>query len=91
MLIDWTRVHELRAEIGHDGFGEVVAMFLEESDSIIASASGPLAPDELHFLKGAALNLGFSDLAEACATASDTRFLVQLYESSKASLLAEVA
>lgn len=90
MLINWTRVHELRAEIGHDGFGEVVAMFLEESDSIIAGASGALAPEELHFLRGAALNLGFAELAEACTAQSDPRLLVQLYESSKAGLLAEV-
>lgn len=89
MLIDWTRVQELRAEIGNDGFAEVVTMFLEESDSVIAGASGRFTPEDLHFLRGAALNLGFAELAAACNGQSDHRALIALYEQSKTSLLAE--
>lgn len=91
MLINWTRVHELRAEIGDDGFSEVVAMFLDESDTVIARADAGLSPDDLHFLKGAALNLGFADLAKACDSGTDPRQIIALYENSKTSLLADAS
>lgn len=87
MLINWTRVQELRDEIGHDSFSEVVTLFLDESDTVIARPS--LTAEDLHFLRGAALNLGFAELAEACNGMPDRKTLVALYESSKASLLAE--
>ena len=69
-MIDWDRVKELRAEIGADDFAEVAAMFLEEADE----ASARLLPGlpakaieaDLHFLKGAALNLGFTALSGLC-------------------------
>lgn len=69
-MIDWVRVRDLRAEIGEADFAEVVAMFLDESDEVIARLCGDHAPaspeQDLHFLKGAALNLGFSHLAALC-------------------------
>lgn len=69
-MIDWTRVTDLQDEIGADDFDEVVDMFLEEADDVIAR----ITPDDgaksleadLHFLKGAALNLGFAALATLC-------------------------
>ncbi len=69
-MIDWDRVKELRSEIGPDDFDEVVCLFLEESDDVISRLSvdggaRTLASD-LHFLKGAALNLGFSSLSSLC-------------------------
>lgn len=66
-LIDWQRVEDLAAEIGADAVVEVVAMFLEETDGVIASM-GACAPttDDYHFLKGSALNLGLGDLAALC-------------------------
>lgn len=69
-MIDWGRVRELRNEIGDDGFGEVVVLFLEEADGVISrlgrnGRQGSVVED-LHFLKGAALNLGFSGLASFC-------------------------
>jgi histidine phosphotransfer protein HptB len=69
-MIDWNRVADLRAEIGDDSFAEVVEIFLEEADEVASHL--PLikaAADQaqaLHFLKGAALNLGFEDLADLC-------------------------
>lgn len=69
-MIDWTRVTELRDEIGGEDFAEVVAMFLEEADEVVqklsALADAKSIESALHFLKGAALNLGFADLAELC-------------------------
>lgn len=69
-MIDWDRVRELRQEIGPDDFDEVVEMFLEEADEAIGRLSvdhgaKALAAD-LHFLKGAALNLGFRNLSGLC-------------------------
>lgn len=66
-LIDWQRVDDLASEIGADAVVEVVTMFLEETDEVIArlSAASPSAED-YHFLKGSALNLGLSDLATLC-------------------------
>ena len=69
-MIDWDRVNELRSEIGIDDFDEVVILFLEEADEAIARVSvlagaKPLEAD-LHSLKGAALNLGFSEFAALC-------------------------
>lgn len=69
-MIDWGRVKELRDEIGADDFDEVVALFLEEADEVIAriapSAGAKALEADLHFLKGAALNLGFADFAALC-------------------------
>jgi histidine phosphotransfer protein HptB len=69
-MIDWTRLSELRQEIGEDDLQEVVEMFLDETDEVIrklgASPKGLSLESELHFLKGSALNLGFSELAELC-------------------------
>ncbi len=69
-MIDWARVTELEQEIGPDSFAEVVALFLSEVDEALAG----LDPDgdrsnleaQLHFLKGAALNLGFQDFTALC-------------------------
>jgi histidine phosphotransfer protein HptB len=70
MMIDWTRVSDLRSEIGDDSFAEVIDLFLEETDEVIARlAKGDSRISvgaDLHFLKGSALNLGFSDLAALC-------------------------
>jgi histidine phosphotransfer protein HptB len=72
-MIDWDRVTELRSEIGAEGFAEVVALFLEEADEVVtrlAVVSGAKALENaLHFLKGSALNLGFSDLSRLCQEA----------------------
>lgn len=70
-MIDWDRVNELREEIGAEDFREVVDMFLEEVDEIIeclTTAPNPAKYEQnLHFLKGSALNLGFKDFATLCA------------------------
>jgi hypothetical protein len=68
-MIDWTRVDDLRAEIGADDLTEVVALFLLECDETVGrfGDGDRIGADTLHFLKGAALNLGFSALARACA------------------------
>lgn len=71
-MIDWTRVAELKDEVGADDFSEVVELFLEEADEVVNRLTSH--PDEttleadLHSLKGSALNLGFAEFATLCAT-----------------------
>ena len=69
-MIDWQRVADLREEIGPEDFDEVVPLFLEEVASVTADLrSGPdltRLEEDLHFLKGSALNLGFEAFSELC-------------------------
>jgi len=69
-MIDWERVNTLRAEIGEEDFDEVVPLFIEEVTEIIDGLrSGPdlsRLEDDLHALKGSALNLGFTEFSMLC-------------------------
>jgi len=71
-MIDWERVEELKQEVGADDFAEVVELFLEEvEDTITRMKDTPTLgtlEDDLHFLKGSALNLGFSRFSSLCQT-----------------------
>ena len=96
-MINWDRVNELRGEIGAEDFAEVVALFLEEADEVVARLTAcndaKSIENALHFLKGAALNLGFGDLASLCqdrerqAAMGDCGFdlgrVVTCYDASK--------
>jgi HPt (histidine-containing phosphotransfer) domain-containing protein len=103
-MIDWERIRDLRSEIGGDDFMEVAAMFLEEADEAVSrlvnARSAKALEDDLHFLKGAALNLGFSDLSTLCqegerqAAAGDLGVDIatvhRIYTASKQQFLTEV-
>ncbi len=69
-MISWERVNELRDEIGETDFAEVAEMFLDEVDEVIARLKSHPEPErleeELHSLKGSALNLGFEALSKLC-------------------------
>ncbi len=70
-MIDWDRVAELRDEIGTEDFGEIIDLFMiEVANSIEQLGRTPPHPraieEQMHFLKGAALNLGFAELARLC-------------------------
>ncbi len=99
--MDWTRLDELRREVGTDALGEVLALFLEETDDMAGRLAGQVdlstLADDLHFMKGAALNLGFDTLAEACRTAEatlaatgaatvDVRAILVIYAQARAEL-----
>lgn len=104
-MIDWDRVQQLREEIGRDEFAEVVMMFLEEADEVLArmapNVEGPALRDDCHFLKGAALNLGFKSLAALCLRGekraqgvdcdTDLAEIRACYSASRDSLLAGLA
>lgn len=70
LMIDWKRVNELRDEVGIEDFREVVQMFLEEVEGVMVRLIS--VPDittfeeDMHFLKGSALNLGFARFFELC-------------------------
>lgn len=98
-MIDWARVTELADEIGPDDMDDVMGLFFEEADETLDRLIDGLAPDKtaaaLHFLKGSALNLGFSDLARACETGEravmagqppDAPGIAALYAASRAAL-----
>ena len=69
-MIDWERVNTLCEEVGADDFDEVVALFLDEVEDVITRLRR--APDlatleeDLHFLKGSALGLGFKSFSTLC-------------------------
>jgi HPt (histidine-containing phosphotransfer) domain-containing protein len=69
-LISWERVNELRDEVGIEDFREVVAMFLEEvEDTMVRMIAVPdlsRLEEDMHFLKGSALNLGFLQFSDLC-------------------------
>lgn len=72
-MIDWARVSELRDEVGVEDFEEVVQLFLDEVEDVVnrlqdGPASASLEAD-LHFLRGSALNLGFSSFSKLCLNA----------------------
>lgn len=66
-MIDWTKVTELAADVGEDGFEEVLELFLQEVETALRTIA--LSDDleaALHFVKGCAMNLGFVDFARLC-------------------------
>jgi HPt (histidine-containing phosphotransfer) domain-containing protein len=67
-MIDWDRVAELQSEIGADGFGEVLELFLDEVEGVVMrlGVRRERLEDDLHFLKGSAWNLGFRAFGAAC-------------------------
>ena len=98
-MIDWARVAELRDEIGAEDFDEVVEIFLEEVDGVIAELGTQETELEgqMHFLKGSALNLGFQGFADLCqdgefkaatdASAVDLEAVVASYQASRSDFL----
>lgn len=71
-MIDWKRVSNLREEVGAEDFEEVIALFMEEVEEVIErlsqGANTGLLEEDLHFLKGSAMNLGFDHFSQLCQT-----------------------
>ena len=72
-MIDWQRIEDLQAEIGPDGFAEVVELFLDEVEEVVMRLRTEPDPAtyeaDLHFLKGGAWNLGFAAFGALCEDA----------------------
>ncbi len=69
-MIHWPRIRQLRDEVGADEFDEVVEIFLDEVQEVIARLHSDTERRELeqnlHFLKGSALSLGFDQFSKLC-------------------------
>lgn len=73
-MIDWGRVDELREEVGEEDLVEVIDMFCEEVEEVLAglaSASSAELPGQIHFLKGSAQNIGISSVSDLCKSFED--------------------
>ena len=71
-MIDWTRVAELRDEVGEEDFDEVVEIFCEEVSEVLDRLDVTeieKAKSDLHFLKSSAANTGMKNLCKVCADA----------------------
>jgi len=105
-MIDWTRVTELHAEIGEDGFNEILEVFLEEMNSIVGQLQDGPEPQQLemtlHALRGGLLNLGFTHASALCQQGEamaangltdqvDTAGIMQSYDTSCQLFLSELA
>ncbi len=70
-MIHWARVEELYEDFGEDAFVDVIEVFMDEAEESLDRLRRAQTPQahvvEFHFLKGAALNLGLTEMAEACA------------------------
>ena len=99
-MIDWGHIGALREDVG-DGFDELVSVFLEEMDTATQALDPAASPAQmaadLHFLKGAALNLGFVAFGALCAdgetaagrgAAVDVGPVRQAYEAARAEFVA---
>lgn len=104
-MIDWTRVNDLKSEVGAEDFEEIVEIFLEEVGETLLANQGGMSPgseeETMHFLKGSAMNIGFADLATLCADGElaaregrtqdiDLGKVAACYEASKSALLARL-
>jgi HPt (histidine-containing phosphotransfer) domain-containing protein len=105
-MIQWARVRELRDEVGADDFGDLVDLFLTEVEEVVdrlrSQEDRTDLEQDLHFLKGSALSLGFetfSDLCESGETLSahgkaaqvDLGAILDGYDQSRLRFLADMS
>ncbi len=71
-VVDWTRLHELRDDIGEEDFADVAVLFVAElHEHLDRLCNDPAAvrAEDFHFLRGSAANLGLVALVSACSAA----------------------
>lgn len=104
-MIDWSRVTTLRDEVGEEDFDEVVDLFLEEVDEVVERLEVAADPsslgEDLHFLKGSAMSLGFRQFSALCQAGENTCSdghpdqvnlpdIISTYKASRAAFLADL-
>lgn len=104
-MIDWDRLMELREEVGPEDFDEVVELFLDEVEGVMdrlrESPDLETLEEDLHFLKGSALSLGFKNFSALCQTGEtnaaqgnadeiDLPEILACYDASKAMFIADL-
>ena len=105
-MINWPRVRQLRNEVGEDEFDEVVHIFLDEVGEVIdrlqADTERRELEQNLHFLKGSALSLGFETFSKLCQDGArrpaagqgsevDLDAVLAAFDESRKTFLAELA
>jgi HPt (histidine-containing phosphotransfer) domain-containing protein len=105
-MIDWGQVKSLRNDVGHGEFDEILELFLEEVEEIVAKLrKNPNIAElenDMHSLKGSALNLGFTTFSQMClhgeklsaagkAEEVDLTQIVACFDSSKSTFLTDVS
>lgn len=68
-MLNIARLNELKSEVGEEDFSEVIEIFCEEVEEVLKGLQtgdpSELA-QQLHFLKGSALNIGLQKVGELC-------------------------
>ncbi|TDT73717.1 Hpt domain-containing protein [Litoreibacter halocynthiae] len=80
-MLNWSRVAELKEDLGEEDFREITTLFLEEVEEKLAELSSDppdIFADDLHFLKGSAANLGFEGFRAMCEQMENTPDTAQL-------------
>lgn len=89
--IDWIRIGELYEDLGASHFNDVLTAFLEESSESLArlidAESSSALQSEFHFLKGAAVTLGFDEIAAICSSGEKAAEAGEPAEEQRAALL----
>ncbi len=99
-MVNWDRISELRQEVGEDDLTEVLALFCEEVEEVLAvlpSAEQSTLKGHLHFLKGSAANIGLDAVCTLCREAEDeltadpqapvqVEFIRETYNTARAEL-----
>lgn len=68
--VDWSRLNELRADIGEEDFADVAMLFVAELQETLENLTAADATTaDFHFLRGSAANLGFVTLVASCSAA----------------------
>ena len=101
-MIDWAQINTLRDDVGKEEFAEIIDIFIEEVESVFerlrTTPDLKNLGDDLHFLKGSAMNLGFESFSRLCqdgenlsaqgeADTLDVGSVLACYASSKAVFL----
>jgi histidine phosphotransfer protein HptB len=71
-MIDWTKLHDLRADIGEKDFSDLAHLFVTEMGerlALLATMPHKATVEDFHFLRGGAANLGLSAMVAACHAA----------------------
>lgn len=70
-MIDWEQVAELQDQMGNADMVEIITLFEKEVECITtqlgAGPEGRNLEEDFHYLKGAALTMGFAQFADTCA------------------------
>lgn len=77
-MINWNRINDLTNDIGAENIDEVIEVFLEEVEDVLATLKADCSMNDLrharHFLRGSAMNLGFDELGKLCTSEDPAGF-----------------